>query len=54
MRVPCTARRSKSVNPKGNQYLIFAGRSNAEAEALIWPTDAKRKIIGKDPDARKD
>ena len=45
----------KSVNPKGNQPLIFIGRTVAEAEALIlWPPDAKSWLIGKDPDAGKD
>ena len=32
----------KPVNPKGNQSLIFTGRTDAEAEALIlWPPDMK-------------
>ena len=32
----------KAVNPKGNQSLIFIGRTDAEAEALIlWPPEAK-------------
>ena len=45
----------KSVNPKGNQSRIFTGRTDAEAEALIfWPPDAKGQIIRKDPDAGKD
>ena len=31
----------KPVNPKGNRLLIFIGRTDAEAEALIlWPPDA--------------
>ena len=42
----------KPVNFKGNQSLIFIGRTDAEDEALIiWPPDAKS---GKDPDAGKD
>ena len=47
----------KPVNPKGNQSLIFIGRTDAEAEAealIIWPPDAKSQLIGKDPDAGKD
>ena len=45
----------KPVNPKGNQYWIFTGRTDAEAEALIlWPADAKSWLIWKDPDAGKD
>ena len=32
----------KPVNPKGNQYLIFIGRTDAEAEApILWPPDSK-------------
>ena len=45
----------KSVNLKGNQYWIFIGRTDAEAEApTLWPPDVKSQLIGKDPDARKD
>jgi len=45
----------KPVNPKGNQALIFTGRTDAEAEALILrPPDAKNRLIGKNPDAGKD
>ena len=33
----------KPVNPKGNQSLIFNGRTNAEAETpVLWPPDAKK------------
>ena len=35
LRVPWTARRSKQVNPKGNQSWIFTRRTDAEAEASI-------------------
>ena len=45
----------KAVNPKGNQPLIFIGRTDAEAEAQIfWPPDTKGWLIRKDPDAWKD
>ena len=45
----------KSVNPKGNQPLIFIGRTDAETEALIlWPLDEKNQLNGKDPGAEKD
>ena len=43
------------VNPKGNQFWIFIGRTDAEAETPIpWPTDVKNQLIGKDPGAEKD
>ena len=39
---------------KGDQYWVFIGRTDAEAEALIlWPPDVKSWLIGKDPDAGK-
>ena len=42
----------KPVNPKGNQSWIFIGRADAEAETpVLWPPDAKNRLIGKDPDA---
>ena len=36
-----------------NQLWMFIGRINAEAP-ILWPPDAKRQLIGKDPDAGKD
>ena len=34
---------------------MFIGRTDAEAEApVLWPTDGKSQLIGKDPDAGKD
>ena len=44
----------KSVNLKGNQSWMFIGRTDAEAETpILWPPDAKSRLIGKDPDAGK-
>ena len=43
------------VNHKGNQPWIFIGRTDAEAEApILWPSDAKSRLIGKDSDSGKD
>ena len=43
------------VNPKRNQFWIFIGRPDAEAETpILWPPDIKNRLIGKDPDAGKD
>ena len=40
---------------KGNQSWIFIGGTDAEAKAaILWPSDAKKWLIGKDPDAGKD
>ena len=40
----------KTVNPKGNQPCILIGRAGAEAP-ILWPLDAKSRLIGTDPDA---
>ena len=48
-------KRRKSVNPKGNQSWIFIGRTDAEVETpILWASDVKNWLIGKDPDAGKD
>ena len=45
----------KPVNRKGNQFRIFIGRTDAEAETpILWPPNAKNWLIGKDPDAGQD
>ena len=43
----------KPVNLKENQPWIFIGRTDAEAP-ILWPPDAKSRLIAKDPDAGKD
>ena len=51
---PLDCKEIKPVSPKGNQPWILIRRTDAEAEALIlWPPDAKKWLIGKDPDAGK-
>ena len=50
---PLDCKKIKPVNPKGNQFWIFIGRTDAEA-LILWPPDAKNWLIGKDPDAGKD
>ena len=52
---PLDCKEIKPVNPKGNQPWIFIGRTDAEAEVpVLWPSDVKNWLIGKDPDAGKD
>ena len=52
---PLDCKETKSVNRKENQSWIFIERTDAEAEApILWPPDAKSRLIGKDPDAGKD
>ena len=51
---PLDCKEIKPVNPTGNQSWIFIGKADAQAEALIlWPSDAKNQLIGKDPDSGK-
>ena len=52
---PLDCKEIQGVNPKGNKFLIFIGKPDAEAEALIlWQPDKKSQLIGKDPNAGKD
>ena len=54
-RVPLDSKEFISVHPKGNQSWKFTGRTDAETETpILWPPDAKKWFIGKDPDAEKD
>ena len=52
---PLDCKDIQPVHPKANQYWIFIGRTDVEAETpILWPPDAKNWLIGKDPDAGKD
>ena len=52
---PLDCREIQPVHPKGNQFWVFIGRTDAEAEApMLWPPDVKRWLIRKDPGAGKD
>ena len=50
---PLDSKEIRPVNPKGNQPWIFIGRTDAEAP-ILWPPDAKSRLIRKDPDAGED
>ena len=51
---PLDSKEIKSVSPKGHQPWIFIGRTDAETEAqILWPPDAKSRLIGKNLDAEK-
>ena len=42
-------------HPQGNQFWIFIGRIDAEAEtSILWPPDVKNWHLGKDSDAGKE
>ena len=52
---PLDFKEIQPVHPKGNQSWVFIGRTDAEAEApIVWPPDAKNRLMWKDPDAGKD
>ena len=52
---PLECKEIKPVNSKGNQFWIFIGRIDAEAETpIVKPPDAMNQLTGKDPDAGKD
>ena len=51
---PLDCKEIQSVHPKGDQFWVFIGRTDAETETpILWPPDAKSWLIGKDPDAGK-
>ena len=51
---PLDCKEIKPVNPKGNKSWTFIGRTDAEAETpILWQSDVKNWLIGKDPDAGK-
>ena len=53
--LPIWCKEIKSVNPKGNQYWISSGGTDAGAEApILWPPNVKNWLIRKDPVAGED
>ena len=52
---PLDCKEIQPVHPKGDQYWVFTGRTDPEAETpILWPPHAKSWLIGKDPDAGRD
>ena len=52
---PLDCKEIQPVHPKWDQSWVFLGRTDVEAETpILWPSDAKSWLIGKDPDAGKD
>ena len=51
---PLDCKEIQPVNPKGNRFWLFIGRTDAEAQTpILWPPDVKNWLIRKDPDAGK-
>ena len=52
---PLDCKEMQPVHPKGDQSCLFIGRTDVEAETpVLWPPDAKSRLIGKDSDAGRD
>ena len=50
---PLDCKETKPANPKGNHPWMFIVRTDAEAQ-ILWPPNAKSRLVGKDPDLGKD
>ena len=51
---PLDCKEIQPVTPEGNQFWIFLGRTDVEAETpIVWPPAVKNRLIGKDPDSGK-
>ena len=50
---PWDSKEIQPVHPKGDKSWVFIGRTDVEA-LMLWPPDAKNRLIWKDPDAGKD
>ena len=52
---PLNCKEIQPVHPKGNQFWIFIGRTDVEAETpIFWPPNVKNWLTWKDPGAGKD
>ena len=55
LKSPLDCKEIQPVHPEGDQSWVFIGRTDFEAETLIfWEPDAKNWLIWKDPDVEKD
>ena len=51
---PLDCKEIQPVHPKGDQYWVFIGGTDVEAETPIrWPRDMQSRLIWKDPDLGK-
>ena len=52
---PLDCKEIQPVHPKANQSWICIRKTDVEVETpVLWPSDVKNWLIGKDPDAGKD
>ena len=52
---PLDYKEIQPVHPKGDQFWVFFGGTDAKAETpILWPSHVKSRLIGKNSDARRD
>ena len=52
---PLDCKEIQLVHPKGDQFWVFIGGTDAKAETpILWPPHVKSLLTGKDSDAGKD
>ena len=52
---PFNCKEIQPVHPKGDQFWVYIGRTDVEAETpVLWPPDVRSWLIWKDPNAGKD
>ena len=51
---PLDCKKIQPVHAKWKQSWIFIGRTDEAETPILWPSDAKKWLIGKDPDSGKD
>ena len=52
---PLDCKEIQPVHSEGDQSWVFFGRTDVEAETpILWPLDAKSRLVGKDPNAGRD
>ena len=55
LETPLDCKAIQLVHPKRDQSWVFIERTDVEAEApILWPSDVKSQLIGKDHEAGKD
>ena len=55
LEIPLDCKEIQLVHPKGDQSWVFIGRTDIKVETpILWPSDVKSWLIGKDPDGGKD
>ena len=55
LKSPLDCKEIQPVHTKGDQSLVFFGRTDVEADTpILWPPDVKSWLIGKDSEAGRD